>query len=152
MNGDDPVPVEVEIGKPPLDDTLVRNAVEEVKESARKTRHLEVWLVVATCVLMVLVAGFTGYNTYRLRDVNKNLTALVETGEANQETQQTYNEAHAESSGHNFAALIENIRCFTSFFEAATREGPPPDKAVLDACFKPPTPTPPPAKLPSEKK
>lgn len=150
MNPAEPVPVG--IGKPPLDDTLVRNTVEEVRESARRARRYEVALVIAACLLMVMVAGFTGYNTYRLRDVNKNLTTLVETIEANQETQQAYNEAHAESSGGNFTALLENIRCFTSFFEMAARADHPPDRAVLDACFKPATPTPAPTKLPSESK
>lgn len=152
MNPEDPV--SVRIGKHPLDDTLVRTTVEEVKQSARRARHYEVALVVATCFLMVMVAAFTGYNTYRLRSVNKNLTALVEAIEANQETQQTYNEAHALSAGENFNALLENIRCFTDFFvafnEAVAAAAPPPAKADLDACFKPSTPPPPPADLPSE--
>lgn len=140
----------------PLDDMIVRNAAEEMLEAARKVRRIEVCLVVLAAVLMVTIAGFTGWNTYRLRSVNRNLTVLVRTLEANQVAQQTYNEGHATSSGENFQALIDNIKCFTDFFvtfnQAVAAGTPPPDKVVLDACFKPTAPSPSPMPLPSEKR
>lgn len=152
MNPDAPIPVE--IGKPPLDDTLIRNTVEEVRVTARRAHRIEIVLVLIAALLMVVIAGFTGYNTYRLRNVNRNLTGLVESLEANQEALQTYNEDHALSAGKNLEALLANIRCFTGFFvgfnEAVAEGRTPPDKAILDACFQPSAPPPPPTELPSE--
>lgn len=149
MNGDS-----VEIGRPPLDDTLIRTTAEQVKTTARKAHRIEIALVFLAAMAMVAIAGFTGYNTHRLRDVNRNLTNLVETIEANQVAQQVYNEAHAMSTAESHGVLAHNISCMADFFAAfALGSGPPlPEKAVLDACFQPTRPPPAPKPLPSESK
>lgn len=140
----------------PIDDAVVRNAAEEMLVVARNAHRVEVWLVVVAAVLMVLIAGFTGFNTYRLRAVNRNLTGLVTSLETNQRALQAYNEAHSTSTALNLDALLGNVRCFTDFFmvfNGALAAGvAPPDKAVLDACFKLPAPGPPPEPLPSDDK
>lgn len=154
MNPGDPV--SVGIGKPPLDDTLIRATAEEVRITARRAHRVEIALVLIAALLMVVVAGFTGYNTHRLRTVNKNLTDLVETIEANQTAQQSYAEGHATATAESHAALAHNIACMAGYFEAISlsgRDGTPfPDKAALDQCFEATTEAPPDKALPSENK
>lgn len=141
---------------PVLDDTLVRETVEEVKVIAQRAHRVEIALVATAAVLMVLVAAFTGWNTYRLRHVNRNLTDLVETVEANQEAQHAQSEGHALSTAESHDAIANNISCMANFFvdynRAVAAGGPLPETAVLAACFKPTVAPPPPAPLPGEKK
>ena len=141
---------------PELDDTLVRATVDELRVIAQRAHKVEIALVATAAVLMVLVAAFTGWNTYRLRHVNRNLTNLVEVVEANQAVQQTYSEGHAASTAESHDAIANNISCMANFFvdynRAVVAGEPLPDRAVLAACFKPTVAPPPPQPLPGEKK
>lgn len=141
---------------PELDDTLVRTTVEEVKAIAQRAHNVEIALVATAAVLMVMVAGFTGFNTYRLREVNANLTEVVETLEANQSALQIYNEEHAVATAESHSTLAHNLLCMSDFFQASAvalrRDTPLPDKATLDACFEQTKPPPGPMPLPGDKK
>lgn len=134
----------------PIDDAVVRNTAEEVIQTARKAHRIEVALVVIAAVMMVAIAGFTGWNTYRLRAVNQNLTFLLEVIRDDQHVQQTYNESHAKSTAASHRALAVNLQCLGNFFAAAAGiEGAAaPSQTDLDACFRPTEEAPPDAPLP----
>jgi hypothetical protein len=109
-------------------------------ESARKARILEIALVSLAALCLVVIAGFSAWNTVRLRDISRLL-------EENQEAAKAYNVGHAQASYESHRAIIDLQVCVSRAFLRLpnAREG-----EVL-ACFHPATPPPPDFQLPSEK-
>lgn len=140
---------------PEVDDTLVRETAEELRCISVRAHRIEVALVTIAAVLMVLVAAFTGFNTYRLRAVNRHLASLVQTVETNQGALQRFNETQAADNAESHIALVNNISCMADYFRSAASalrdETPLPAREVLDVCFRSAPPPQPPTPLPSDR-
>lgn len=120
---------------------IVRRKAAELDRAARRTRCAALALNVVVAVLMVIAAGFSGWNTYRLRTINEGQQAQLEFNESLIETIQSYNQAHAEAAGQSFAAMAEALTCSISLFVNGTL----PTREQVAACYRPvsPQPTPP---------
>jgi hypothetical protein len=113
---------------------------DQLVKSARKAQVLEIALVALAAASLVVIAGFSAWNTARLRDISRLL-------EENQVVAKEYNVGTARSSYESHRAIIDLQVCVSRAF---LRLPDVREEEVL-ACFQPATPPPPDVQLPSEK-
>lgn len=129
---------------------IVRRKAAELEVAARKARIVGIALNVAVATLMLAAAAFSGWNTYRLKEISVRVEADAQFNRELVRIIQTYNEEHALAAGESFSALADALSCSISLF---TRAGVFPTEAQVRSCYRPVTPQPaPPPEPPGEKK
>lgn len=139
---------------------VVRRKAAELEVAAARARTVGIALNATVGALMVLAALFSAFNTYRLRQISRDIRIDAEFNQRLVQLIQIYNEEHAEAAGQSFDALNANVRCMFDWmadYNTALAEsiaGKPqalPDRGLLDACYRPTTPQPAPPPKPKEK-
>jgi hypothetical protein len=113
---------------------------DQLVKSTHRAQILEIALVALAAVCLVVIAGFSAWNTARLRDITRLLRE-------NQEAAQEYNLGHARASYESHLAIIDLQVCVSRAFLRL----PDVREDEVTACFHPATPPPPDVQLPSEK-
>lgn len=142
---------------------IVRQKAAELEVAARRARLAGTALNIAVAVLVLAAAGFSAWNTQRLKEISERVEADAQFNRELVRVIQNFNAAHATAAGESFDTLNENLRCMFDWMAdfntaLATNAGggpqvPLPDRARLDACFRPVTPQPaPPPEPPKERR
>jgi hypothetical protein len=114
---------------------------DQLVKSAHRAQVLEIALVALAALCLAVVAGFSAWNTARIRDISRLLRE-------NQEVAGEYDVGHAKASYESHRAIVDLQVCVSRAFLKLTDVR---EDEVL-ACFHPATPPPPDIELPSEKK
>lgn len=128
---------------------IVRAKALELEKASRQARMVGIALNVTIGALMLAAAAFSGWNTYRLKEISERVEADAQFNRELVRIIQNYNEAHAQAAGESFTTLADALACSISLFTRAEF----PTEAQVRSCYRPVTPQPaPPPEPPLEKK